>query len=95
MLASAVTRFDLGDFLARGMEGLDVSGAGYISAGIGLAVVLLVSYMGRGGVSARDRLFEKAWPLRYAMVGALFFMILIFGAYGIGYDATQFIYNQF
>jgi hypothetical protein len=40
-------------------------------------------------------LFNLAWPLRYAVVGALFFMIVVFGAYGIGYDAAQFIYNQF
>ena len=27
--------------------------------------------------------------------GVLFVSILVFGAYGIGYDASQFIYNQF
>jgi hypothetical protein len=30
-----------------------------------------------------------------AALGLVFFMILVFGAYGIGYDARQFIYNTF
>jgi len=25
----------------------------------------------------------------------LFLVVLLFGAYGVGYDASQFIYNQF
>ena len=30
-----------------------------------------------------------------AVILALVFAVLIFGAYGVGYDASQFIYNQF
>ena len=33
--------------------------------------------------------------LLWCVFGALFVLILLFGAYGIGYDASQFIYNQF
>ncbi len=95
MLASAITKFDINDFITRGVEVLGLSTSGYLSAGIGVAVMLLASFMSRGGISARERLARAAWPLRYLAVGALFFMILIFGAYGLGYDAAQFIYNQF
>ena len=28
-------------------------------------------------------------------VAAVFLIIMVFGAYGIGFDANQFIYNQF
>ena len=41
---------------------------------------------------------ERLWghPLcSVAIAGGLLFFILIFGAYGVGYDANQFIYNQF
>ena len=41
---------------------------------------------------------ERLWghPLHsIAIAGGLLFFILIFGAYGVGYDANQFIYNQF
>jgi hypothetical protein len=35
-------------------------------------------------------------PLAEAFaVAAVFMIIMVFGAYGIGFDASQFIYNQF
>ncbi len=44
--------------------------------------------------SVRERLYEKP-ILSWTLCGGLFVVVLLFGAYGIGYDATQFIYNQF
>jgi hypothetical protein len=43
----------------------------------------------------REKIARKPLLLRYAMFALLFVVIIIFGAYGIGYDANQFIYNQF
>jgi len=34
-------------------------------------------------------------PVRVAVWYGLFLLVLLFGAYGVGYDASQFIYNQF
>ena len=51
-----------------------------------------------GSISAktdiRERLYEKP-ILSWVLFGTLFVVILLFGAYGVGYDASQFIYNQF
>jgi hypothetical protein len=33
--------------------------------------------------------------MRYSMFLILFFVTLLLGRYGVGYDAQQFIYNQF
>jgi hypothetical protein len=95
MLGSIFTRFDLAGFLHRGLLNLGVTAPGFAGAGLGLAVVLWVSWLGRGDTDARERIAAWHWPLRYAAVGMVFFMILVFGAYGIGYDTRQFIYNTF
>ena len=95
MMGSVFTRFGAADFVERNVSGLGLYTADYIAAGLGLCVVFWISYMGRGGVDFRDRFAAWGWPARYAVVGAILFGVLIFGAYGAGYDARQFIYNQF
>ena len=63
-------------------------------------LVLSVALMVRTGfVSLKTPMREwlskrPAW-LRFILVYGLFLCVLIFGIYGQGYDASQFIYNQF
>jgi len=96
MMLSIVTNLDLSGFLARGVSELTLPISDYVSAGLGLVFVFWISYMGRGDIDFRDRLQSSfSWPARYAVYGLILFMVLIFGAYGHGYDARQFIYNQF
>lgn len=61
---------------------------------VGIAAMLAVSLRQRGG-SVRESLARRPFAVRYALFASLFCVILIFGAYGPGYDAHQFIYNQF
>jgi len=58
-------------------------------------VLFWLSWLNRDGVDFRDKWAGFKWPVRYAIVGGILFIVLIFGAYGHGYDARQFIYNQF
>lgn len=95
MMASVFTRFNPTEFITRGVLDLGLPVSGYISAGLGLTVVFAVSFIQRNGTDAREWLTGKPWVMRCAVVASLFFMVLVFGAYGIGYDARQFIYNQF
>lgn len=68
--------------------------ADYLILFIGVGLMIMVSVLqGRGSV--RQQIAQKAYPLRFLIFGLLFISILIFGAYGIGYDSNQFIYNQF
>ena len=95
LMASIITNFSLSQFLTYGVSTLELDVVDYISAGAGLLIVFWVSWLGKGEVDYRDRLFSFAWPKRYAFVGLILFMTLVLGAYGHGFDARQFIYNMF
>ena len=45
--------------------------------------------------SFRKALAEKPAALRYALIFTMFLVVILMGSYGIGYDASNFIYNQF
>lgn len=60
----------------------------------GILMMLAVSLVQRSG-SVRDRIAAMAYPLRTAVWFGLFLLVILWGAYGIGYDASQFIYNRF
>ena len=60
----------------------------------GALVLIAVSLWQRSG-SVREKLAAKPYPLRFAVWYGLFLVTLLMGAYGVGYDASQFIYNQF
>ena len=72
-------------------------GLGVVDYGVllvGLVLLLAVSLAQRSG-SVRDRIAAKPYPVRFLIWYGLFLAVLLAGAYGIGYDASQFIYNQF
>lgn len=95
MMLSVITDFDLYGFIARNISELSLPISDYVTAGMGLVVLFWLSWLGRDGIDFRDKWAGFKWPVRYVIVGAILFIILIFGAYGHGYDARQFIYNQF
>lgn len=67
----------------------------YLLIGIAACVMLAVSiYQERNG-SVRELLQKLTPALRYCIVIILFLAVILFGCYGIGYDAGNFIYNQF
>lgn len=61
---------------------------------LGLLLVLSVSLIQRRG-SVREQIRKRPVAVRTALWYGLFLAVLLFGAYGVGYDASQFIYNQF
>lgn len=78
-----------GSLLGLGLTALDF---GILA--LGTIVLVSVSLIQRKG-SVRERIAAKPYPLRFALWYGLFLVVLLAGAYGIGYDASQFIYNQF
>ena len=78
-----------GSLLCLGLTALD-----YGILAVGTFVLVSVSLIQRKG-SVRERIAAKPYPLRFALWYGLFLAVLLAGAYGIGYDASQFIYNQF
>ena len=60
----------------------------------GCAAMLTVSILQNKG-QVRDRLMARPPVVRYALLIAAVCLIMVFGAYGIGYDSGAFIYTQF
>ncbi len=73
---------------------IGLSAADYVILAAGCMILLGVSLLQRNG-SVRDKIAVRMYPVRVLVWFGLFLSILILGAYGIGYDASQFIYNQF
>lgn len=74
---------------------IGLSGADWTVVAVGLFVVLGVSlFKAIRKVSLRQVLYPHS-TVFYATAALLIISILIIGAYGIGYDSAQFIYNQF
>lgn len=64
------------------------------AAVFGIVVLFCVSMIQRKG-SIRDRIMKCPMPVRWAAMTALVCCVVIYGSYGIGYDAHSFIYLQF
>ncbi len=78
-----------GSLLKLGLTSLD-----YIILLGGVLLMLTVSLL-QGKGSVREQIFRLPYPARFMIYYGLFLIVLLMGAYGIGYDASQFIYNQF
>ncbi len=78
-----------GSLMNLGLSGLD-----YIILLAGLILLVTVSLVQRKG-SVREQIAAKPYPVRFVLWYGLFLIVLLMGAYGVGYDASQFIYNQF
>ena len=76
-------------FLDLGLTGQDY---GILICGVVLMVT--VSLVQERFGSVRELLWNRT-GLRYALTIGLFLVVLLMGNYGIGYDAGNFIYNQF
>ena len=75
--------------LLMGLSGMD-----YLILAMGLVLLLVVSLVQRKG-SVREQILALPYWGRFILWYGLFLIVLLAGAYGIGYDASQFIYNQF
>ncbi len=76
-------------FLGLGLTELD-----YGILIFGVVLMLTVSLLQERFGNVRELLWNRT-GLRYALTIGLFLVVLLMGNYGIGYDAGNFIYNQF
>lgn len=61
----------------------------------GIVLTCAVSIIGAKKRPVRDILYDSPAVLRYVLIFALFLIVILAGSYGIGYNASNFIYNQF
>lgn len=94
MFGTMFTTFNWGELFNGSLLGLGLTVADYIVVFIGLIMLVTVSLVQRSG-SVREKIAAKPYALRFTIWFGLFLMVILWGAYGIGYDASQFIYNQF
>lgn len=92
---SLFTTFNF-DILWNGtMLNLKLSGLDYAIIGGGIVLMFIVSLIQEKKGSIRELLSQKPAILRYSLIFGLFVIVLLMGSYGIGYNASSFIYNQF
>lgn len=60
----------------------------------GIAVVFIISLIQRKG-SIRERIFKLPVWTQWVILSVLIMCVCFFGAYGMGYDASSFVYMQF
>ena len=94
MYGTIFTKFNYAEIFRGGLMKLGLSLSDYIIVIIGVTLLFMVSLAQRSG-SVREKLAARPMALRYATYFAMLLAILIFGAYGVGYNASQFIYSQF
>lgn len=79
-----------GTLLELGLTGLD-----YGIAAAGVALMLAVSLVQEKKGSIRELLWRGSVPVRYALTFGLLLAVLLMGRYGVGYQASSFVYSQF
>lgn len=94
MLVSMITDFSLTVFMDGSLLGLGLDGGDWMVAALGALAMLLVSLAQEKG-AIRPRIARWPGVCRFLLWFGLFLAVLIFGTYGQGFDASQFIYNQF
>ncbi|MBE6946760.1 MAG: MBOAT family protein [Ruminococcaceae bacterium] len=93
-MGSLVTTFNFPILWNGTLMNLGLSGTDYAILGGGIALMFGVSLFEEKRGSIRQNLWEKP-VLRYILVLALLMVVLLMGSYGIGYQASNFIYNRF
>lgn len=89
------TRFNPWIFLDGSMYKIGIDMKEWHLVVLGLLIVLIVDYMNENGVPVRERISRQSLAVRWSIYYALIFGIIIFGAYGVGYNAQDFAYVNF
>jgi len=93
-MGSLVTTFNFHILWDGTLSKLGLTGLDYGILGFGIVLLFAVSLFQEKKGSFREFLWEKP-VLRYTLVLGLLVCVLLMGSYGIGYNASNFIYNQF
>lgn len=94
MWFSMFTDFHISDITGGELLNLGLTGKDYILLAVGVFTMFMVSMLQRKA-PIRTQISKKGFAFECAIFAVLFITIIVFGAYGIGFDASQFIYNQF
>lgn len=62
---------------------------------IAFGIRIVISVLQENGMAIRDTLNKQNLAFRWLVLASLFFIVLIFGEYGPGYDAAAFLYQAY
>ncbi len=79
-----------GTLLTLGIDAMD-----YLAAVVGLVIVFIVGVLREKQVDIIGNMMKLRLPVRWAIYYAMIFAVLIFGAYGDGYQPIDLIYAGF
>ena len=91
---SMFTTWNWGAVFRGGIRSLGLSYTDYAIAAFGVIVMFALSMVQRKG-AIRPRILKRGTVFSACVLLVLIGTILIFGRYGFGFDASQFIYNRF
>jgi len=95
MFCKMVTDFRFSAISADLMKTLSVDSKDFLIVGITLVTVLVISLLNERGIVVRDALQKQHTVVRWALLYALIFYIIVFGAYGVGYVPVNPMYANF
>lgn len=92
MVGTMFTKVNLRIFTDGSLLNIGLTKPDYIVLLASFAIILTVSII----KARKGYVFKKeTFAVRHILLAVLLIAIVVFGAYGVGYDSTQFIYNQF
>ena len=83
------------DMVANHIQDIGIDRYGYIVIIFGILVVCAVEIMKEAGIPIRAKLEALPLPCRFVFWYACIFFVILFGAYGTGYDPVDLLYAQF
>ena len=95
MFCNMIKHFDAGQLTDGTLYTLGLEQADYLAVIVGCLIVGIVGSMKERGISVQKKMGELAVPVRWGLYYALIIGILIFAAYGDGYQIQDLIYAGF
>ncbi len=95
MFKKLVTDFSLAELKDGYLTALGVDIKDIIIVAVTLIIIFVVSVLNEKGILIREKLSQKNIVLRWLVFLSLILFIVIFGAYGAGYDPVDPIYANF
>jgi D-alanyl-lipoteichoic acid acyltransferase DltB (MBOAT superfamily) len=74
---------------------LDLDGPNMLVALLGIAMIIMVDMANYKGIVIKENLLKCDWWFRWVVLLGTIVIIAVLGVWGPGYDATNFIYQQF
>ena len=95
MIARLFTQFSADTLTPAFFEAASLAGPDWIVLFLAISVVLVISLLGENGVDVRAKLAAMPYLPRLGFMLAACCIIVVFGVWGSGFNASAFIYNAF